>query len=128
MYVYTSSNLMSPAFAFGICAACGSIALAVLGRFNRSLEAPSASTEFKELAITCPHCRRQQTVAAGDSQCGGCGLKFSIQIHEPRCARCGYLLLMIQSDRCPECGSPVADKRPRESVPEIVSVREVLPS
>ena len=26
---------------------------------------------------------------------------------EPRCAQCGYLLLGLSEDRCPECGNPI---------------------
>jgi DNA-directed RNA polymerase subunit RPC12/RpoP len=43
-------------------------------------------------------------VCVGDSKCGNCGLKFRIEIEEPRCARCGYLLWQLTERRCPECG------------------------
>jgi hypothetical protein len=56
------------------------------------------------LAITCPRCALSQTVPAGPSRCGRCRLKFVIEIEEPRCPKCGYLLFQLTEPRCPECG------------------------
>ena len=43
-----------------------------------------------------------------------CGLKFHIRLEEPRCPKCDYLLFMLQSDRCPECGTPVRGGAPNK--------------
>ncbi|MGD0770219.1 MAG: hypothetical protein ABSB42_18710 [Tepidisphaeraceae bacterium] len=32
----------------------------------------------------------------------------AVRARAPRCPNCNYLLLMLQSDRCPECGAAVA--------------------
>lgn len=93
--------------AAGIVAACGSLALLILARLNRRMTSPTAPVSVKELSITCPWCQRRQNLALGDSRCANCGLKFRINIEEPRCPNCDYLLYMLQSDRCPECGTPV---------------------
>jgi hypothetical protein len=44
-------------------------------------------------------------VDAGASQCTACGLKLRIEIEEPRCAKCDYLLWQLPQRRCPECGT-----------------------
>jgi predicted Zn-ribbon and HTH transcriptional regulator len=63
---------------------------------------------FKEMSIVCPHCQTPATVAVGKSACGKCGLRFSIEVLEPHCEKCGYVLLMNASSRCPECGTAIA--------------------
>jgi ssDNA-binding Zn-finger/Zn-ribbon topoisomerase 1 len=97
------------AAAMGICAACGSAAMAILARTNLKLFAPAiVPSDVKEISITCPNCQRKQTLPLGDGACANCGLLISIKVAEPRCAQCGYLLYMIKSPRCPECGAPVS--------------------
>jgi hypothetical protein len=100
--------LMRLAAASTIAGGCGSLALIVLSLFNRNPEhAPRVATEFKEMTIFCPSCSTKQSVPLGDSTCRVCSLQISIKVMEPRCAGCGYLLYRIESDRCPECGSPI---------------------
>jgi len=93
--------------ASGIAASCGTLALLVLARINRKVDAGASSTDLAEVVLFCPRCRRRQSLAAGDSACTSCGLRISIRVEEPRCANCDYLLRGLTSDRCPECGTPI---------------------
>jgi hypothetical protein len=105
--------LVRAAAAGGICAGCGSMAMAILARMNRKVEREMvAPTEITEMAITCPGCKKSQTVPLGESACGGCGLRFSIKVDEPRCETCGYLLYHLKSGRCPECGTAIGSSLP----------------
>ena len=60
----------------------------------------------------------KQLVPVGGGRCTGCNLVIHVRIEEPRCAACGYSLLMLKADKCPECGAPV----------EISGAASVLPS
>ncbi|MGA2440273.1 MAG: hypothetical protein ABSH08_04910, partial [Tepidisphaeraceae bacterium] len=98
--------------AAGTCAACGTVAVAILTAFNRRVVPPSGDgVDATEITIVCPACRKKQAVplanGIGDSVCGGCGMIFSIRARAPRCPSCNYLLLMLRSDRCPECGASI---------------------
>ena len=94
--------------ASGIIAACGTLALLVLARMNRKVDAEPESYELSEVSLVCPRCRRKQSLPIGDSTCPSCALRISIRVEEPRCAKCDYLLRGLTSDRCPECGTPIA--------------------
>jgi len=96
------------AAAAGIVAGCGTLALLVLARMNRKVDAEPESYELSEVRLVCPRCRRKQSLPTGDSTCPSCGLRISIRVEEPRCANCDYLLRGLTSDRCPECGTPIA--------------------
>lgn len=92
--------------ALGVMDACGSLALIILVKLRQVQKVEQlASTEAK-LEIVCPRCTARQVVNAGASQCQSCGLKFRIEIEEPRCAKCDYLLWQLTQRRCPECGTP----------------------
>lgn len=93
--------------AAGIITACGTLALGVLARLNRNLDRVPVLSEIKQIAVVCPGCQRKQTLNVGSSTCPHCGLLFDIRLEEPRCPSCDYLLFMLQSDRCPECGTLV---------------------
>lgn len=95
------------AAAAGIIAGCGTLALLVLARMNRKVDAEPESYELSEVSLVCPRCRRKQSLPIGDSTCPSCGLRISIRVEEPRCAKCDYLLRGLTSDRCPECGTPI---------------------
>lgn len=100
------------ASAAGICAGCGTVAVAILAAFNRR-PAPQGGDgiEATEIAVVCPNCRGKQVVGLergiGESACAGCGMIFSVRMRAPRCAACGYLLLMFRGEACPECGARV---------------------
>lgn len=53
--------------------------------------------------LTCPRCGSEQTLGTGGDRCSACGLAVQIEVESPRC-RCGYLLIGIAGDACPECG------------------------
>lgn len=97
--------------AAGILATCSTLAMIVLAFLNRALSEPrDAKSEMpadllSKVSLTCPVCAKAMTVAAGSSSCDGCGLQFLIKMREPRCQACGYNLLNIKSDKCPECGA-----------------------
>ncbi len=97
--------------ATGICAGCGTVAVALLAAFNRKSSITAEAMELKSLALTCPICAAQQTFLlshnAAETSCTACGLKFKIQLNVPHCPNCNYSLLMLKSDRCPECGELV---------------------
>jgi hypothetical protein len=95
------------AAATGIIASCGGLALLVLARINRHLDRVPVLSEIRQITIVCPGCNRKQTATLGESSCAGCGLIFRIGVEEPRCPKCDYLLFMLKSDRCPECGEVV---------------------
>ncbi|MBL9119532.1 MAG: hypothetical protein JNL80_06445 [Phycisphaerae bacterium] len=102
----------TPFFASLIMLLSGSIAIAVLRRFNAEPDFAKESGPLDSIELTCPRCQRRQERALGDSACDACGLRFSIRVEEPRCRECGQLLLGIAGDRCPECGTPVATAAP----------------
>lgn len=91
--------------AAGVLDACGSLTLVILARLARVRKVEQLQTSSKELELVCPRCAERQVVRAGDSECRECGLKFRIEVEEPRCARCGYLLWQLTERRCPECGA-----------------------
>lgn len=74
--------------------------------------APAASaavtTAAQEIRLNCPRCGRSQTVPLGRSSCAGCRLKLRVEIDEEHCATCGYPLYQLESNVCPECGTPIA--------------------
>lgn len=107
-----SDLLLRLAGACGFIAGCGTLALAILARLNRGVGQKAILSEIKELTLICPGCGKKQTVAVGDSQCLACNLRFAIRVEEPRCISCGYLLYMLKSDTCPECGTSIIASPP----------------
>jgi hypothetical protein len=91
-----------------ILTACGSLALMVLARLNRGVELEAATTDITEITIVCPRCRKKQDLPIGPAACGACGLRITTRVEEPTCPGCGYLLLHLTSDTCPECGRPIS--------------------
>ncbi len=93
--------------ATGIVAACGTMALALLTRLNRRVDFRSTSNELASVALSCPRCRKKQTIGLGGATCKACGLRIEVRVEEPSCANCGYLLYKLTSDVCPECGTSI---------------------
>ena len=93
--------------ATAILTSLGIISLPILHKLYGSKNPTDAVSTKLEMEIVCPRCAAHQTIAAGDSSCGNCRLKFRLEIEEPRCAGCGYLLYQLTSLRCPECGREI---------------------
>ncbi|HEX2971262.1 MAG TPA: hypothetical protein VHP11_02945 [Tepidisphaeraceae bacterium] len=102
-----SELLLRSAGATGFIAACATLAMLVLARLNQGLGQQLVLAEIRQLTLICPGCHKKQLLPVGDAQCPTCHLRFSIKIAEPRCPNCDYLLYMLKSDRCPECGTPL---------------------
>lgn len=100
-----------------IVSVCGTIATPVLHRVSAIHEIESVQTTALVLTLTCPRCRKPQSLPAGRSNCGSCGLRFNIEIEEEHCPKCGYSLYKLTSANCPECGAPVAPPPPHVEPP-----------
>jgi hypothetical protein len=71
---------------------------------------PPSETVAMDVRVTivCPRCGTAQTVAAGESRCQRCKLRFFLEVEEPRCPKCSYLLFQLTEPRCPECGQALS--------------------
>jgi hypothetical protein len=94
--------------ALAILTAFGTVCVPILHKLGAIPAGEELVTTPLTLTITCPRCTQSQQVTAGRSRCRSCGLRFRIEIEEAVCAQCGYALYMLTSDRCPECGTPLA--------------------
>jgi hypothetical protein len=104
--------------ACGIVAGCGTLATAVLAKINKRFAPPAASiADVRPVQINCPLCGKKQTLAVGRSNCPACNVIIDLRVEEPRCGVCNYALLMLKSDKCPECGTPVNAPAPAVAVP-----------
>ena len=92
--------------AVGVLDASGSLALLIMAKLRQVGKVETLQTAPARIELRCPRCLILQTVDAGASQCSTCGLKFRLEIEEPRCAKCDYLLWQLPDRRCPECGTP----------------------
>lgn len=88
-----------------ILASLGILSLPILYRLYGAQNPTDPVSARPELQIICPRCFQSQTIQAGDSVCSQCKLKFHLEIEEPRCRQCGYLLYQLTEPRCPECGT-----------------------
>jgi hypothetical protein len=94
--------------ACGILAGCGILALLVLARLNRRIVAgPNPMQGVTEIFVVCPICKKKQNLPLGTAACADCRAIIHVRVEEPKCPTCGYSLLMLRSQICPECGTPV---------------------
>lgn len=100
-------SLARLAGAFGILTGSGSLALAVITGMHRAEAEQPYAGQIKAMTVVCPHCQKKQVVGLGDGVCGDCGLRIHIQVQDPKCPMCEYLLYKLQSDHCPECGAAI---------------------
>jgi hypothetical protein len=97
------------AAATGIIAGCATLALAILAALNRKLERPTITLDnVHSLDVICPLCRKKQKITTGGASCAECGLRIVVNLEQPQCAKCGYILYGLKFERCPECGTVVA--------------------
>ncbi|MGD0542282.1 MAG: hypothetical protein ABSB33_12270 [Tepidisphaeraceae bacterium] len=87
--------------------------MAIVAAFDRRIAPrPTGELDAGKMEMVCPVCRKKQTVpindGVGELSCPGCGLIVSVRLRAPRCPSCDYMLLMLHSDRCPECGAPIS--------------------
>ncbi len=94
--------------ALAIVSVCGTLAVAVLHRVSAIRVREGIRTVELALSLTCPRCDRTQQLPVGRSKCVECGLRFSIEIEEEHCEKCGYPLYKLASAVCPECGTPIS--------------------
>jgi hypothetical protein len=87
---------------------CGTLTTPILHRVSAIRKYEEIRTTTLELSLSCPRCQQTQSLPVGRSACTKCGLKFSIDIEEEHCSKCGYPLFGLQSNVCPECGTPIA--------------------
>jgi hypothetical protein len=90
--------------ALGVMDASGTLSLLILAKLRQLGAAGGLQSTPARIDIACPRCTKRQVVDAGKARCCACGLKITIEIEEPRCGRCGYLLWQLPERRCPECG------------------------
>jgi hypothetical protein len=113
--------------AAGILAGCGSLALLVLAALNRKIKPKAVLSKISRYTLICPGCNQKQTLAVGDARCPTCLLEIHVGFTEPHCPKCNYLLYMLQSDRCPECGTLVCGPLAAEPVEPAESPAAALP-
>jgi phage FluMu protein Com len=92
--------------ALGVLAASSSLALLILAKLRQVGKIERLESTAAQVELRCPRCTTLQVVDVGASSCASCGLNFRIEIEEPRCAKCDYLLWQLPQRRCPECGTP----------------------
>ncbi len=91
-----------------IIAACTSIVLPIFHRLDRLRRENDTKTLNPKVHVGCPRCGLNQDILAGRSErCTQCRLRIMIDVEEPRCSECGYLLYQLTSNACPECGHDV---------------------
>ncbi len=110
--VYTTSgdDWMRFMGVVSIVVACGTIATPILHRISAIRVREAIRTFEPALRMTCPRCELSQKLPMGRSSCGGCSLRFLIDIDEETCTTCGYPLYKLTSANCPECGTPIAHR------------------
>jgi hypothetical protein len=72
--------------AAAILASCGSLALIIFARLNRTVDPASAAVplaEITQISLICPRCHKRLKLPIGTAACGGCGLGITTAIKLP---------------------------------------------
>jgi hypothetical protein len=91
--------------ALGVLDATASLSLLIAAKLRQVGRVAELETTPALVELRCPRCLAPQTLAVGASQCTACGLKIRLDIEEPRCRKCNYVLWQLPERRCPECGT-----------------------
>jgi hypothetical protein len=93
--------------ALGVLDATGSLALLIMAKLRQVSRAEvGLQTTPALIELRCPRCTASQVLTTGNGRCAVCDLRIRIEIEEPRCTKCDYLLWQLPERRCPECGTP----------------------
>ena len=99
--------------------AVGTIVAMLLARTMLRLKPKLTPMGVDRLKLHCPICGTEQTIGL-QGACRKCLVQFRITLAEPRCPACQYLLLNLDSDRCPECGTAIQRPvEPAEALPQL---------
>jgi len=104
--------------ATGIVTACGTMAIIILAALNKRLQSSQNILNNLDMTIICPRCKLTQQMRSGNNECTACKLKINLQIEEPHCPECDYLLYHLTSTRCPECGTTIINN-PDPTTPKL---------
>lgn len=72
--------------AAAILASCGSLALIIFARLNRTVAHVStgvALAEITHISMICPRCQTRLTAQIGTAECEVCGLRITTTIEQP---------------------------------------------
>ena len=72
--------------AASIAASCGSLALIIFARLNRTSQTVFSNVDVGEIthiSLICPRCQRRFAAVIGANECVGCGLRITTSIDEP---------------------------------------------
>ncbi|MDP6445487.1 MAG: hypothetical protein QGG36_06215 [Pirellulaceae bacterium] len=69
--------------AASIVASCGSLALIIFARLNRTVDSDDVTlAEITHICVQCPRCQKRMKAPIGSAQCKGCGLQITTAIEE----------------------------------------------
>ncbi|TVQ30264.1 MAG: hypothetical protein EA376_13400 [Phycisphaeraceae bacterium] len=75
---------------------------------HRTHDGESSLPQRLHIDIACPRCGERHGLTPGETACPGCKLRFRLELEEQRCA-CGYLLIGLAAETCPECGKEIPE-------------------
>ncbi len=92
-------------FALMIFSSGGALGVYVLNKFFAIKPVEQLREVTHTLTVCCPRCLSTQELPVGESNCRHCKLHFKIEVEEPRCRNCQYILRGLTRPICPECGT-----------------------
>ena len=120
MIVEPDDDLWGPvAGVLGILTVLGVFAVPIMAKVHKIDKLENVESTRLQFKLTCPRCLLEQTLATGHSRCCRCRLKFHVEIEEPRCSNCNYLLHNLTVARCPECGQGLAPDEIADAASEL---------